>query len=421
MTIAEFWRSEYAAFVVALGVGLLIGVERERRKRDLSAGVAGGVRTHAIVALIGALTRQFAGLEMLAVGAAFIGGLVCLAYWRDRSPDLGITSEVTLFATYLLGALAVGAPQLAAAVGVVVALMLALRETLHRFVDRTLTDREVLDGLLLAGAALVVLPLMPDESVDIYGVVNPRTIWELTVLVLAINGFGYVALRALGAGRGLPLAGFFGGFVSSAATIGALGTQARRNAALFDAAVAGGLLSSIATVVQLGLVLEVVEPGMVMRLWETLAAMAVVAIGFSSWVVAKLSDGKPVDDAPMHGRAFEPGRALVFSMTVTALLWTAALLQARFGAGGALLGIAFGGFADAHSAAASAAALAAKGVLTDGAAAAGVMMAVLTNTVTKIVVAAVSGGRRYAIRLAGPLLTMAAAGAAAAWLTLQSQ
>ena len=80
----------------------------------------------------------------------------------------------------------------------------------------------------------------------------------------------------------------------------------------------------------------------------------------------------------------------------------------------------FGGFADAHSAAASAAALAAKGVLTDGAAAAGVMMAVLTNTVTKIVVAAVSGGRRYAIRLAGPLLTMAAAGAAAAWLTLQS-
>jgi len=110
----------------------------------------------------------------------------------------------------------------------------------------------------------------------------------------------------------------------------------------------------------------------------------------------------------------------VFSMTVTALLWTAALLQARFGAGGALLGIAFGGFADAHSAAASAAALAAKGVLTDGAAAAGVMMAVLTNTVTKIVVAAVSGGRRYAIRLAGPLLTMAAAGAAAAWLTLQS-
>ena len=95
-----------AGLLVALGIGLLIGLERERRKLDPSFGAAGGVRTHAVVALSGALAMQFTGLLLVAVGAAFIGALVVVAYWRDRSPDTGVTSEVTLFTTYLLGAYA---------------------------------------------------------------------------------------------------------------------------------------------------------------------------------------------------------------------------------------------------------------------------------------------------------------------------
>lgn len=417
--LTDFWSSELAGFVVALGVGLLIGVERERRKRESKIGVAGGVRTHAIVALAGALARQFTGIWILAIGAVFVGVLVLLVYARERTEDLGVTSEVTLFATYLLGALAVSEPQLAAGVGVVVALMLALRETLHRFVERTLTDREVLDAMLLAGAALVVLPLMPDEAVDRLGVVNPRVIWELTVLVLSLNGFGYVALRAFGPGRGLPIAGFFGGFVSSAATIGVLGTRAKSSPALFGVAVAGGLLSSVATVIQLGLVLSVVEPGMLQVLLPTLIAMAIVAVVASMLFMRRLDRHQDSAEGHLQGRAFEPGRALVFSVTVTALLWISAFLRDRYGAAGALVGIAFGGFADAHSATASAAALAAKGVLSEGPAAAAVMMAVLTNTATKIVVATVSGGWRYALTLAGPLLAMAAAGSAVAFVTLR--
>lgn len=417
--VGNFWSSDIAGFIVALGVGLLIGVERERRKRDSSVGVAGGVRTHAIVALAGALARQFDGLWILGIGATFVALLVLLAYARDRSQDLGVTSEVTLFATYLLGALAVGEPQMAAGVGVVVALMLALRETLHRFVDRTLTDREILDALLLAGAALVVLPLMPDEAVDSLGVVNPRVIWELTVLVLSLNGFGYIALRALGPGRGLPIAGFFGGFVSSAATIGVLGARARAASSLFGAAVAGGLLSSVATVVQLGLVLSVVEHGMLQVLLPTLISMALVAVVASLLFMRRLDHTSDAQDGHLQGRAFEPGRALVFSITVTALLWLSAYLRDRYGAPGALAGIAFGGFADAHSATASAAALAAKGVLSEAAAAAAVMMAVVTNTVTKLAVAVASGGLRYALMLAGPLLAMAAVGSVIAYLTLR--
>lgn len=218
-------------FIVALAVGMLIGIERERRKRDPSVGSAGGLRTHVIAALAGAIAVQFPGVAVLVAGAVFVGALMLAAYWRSRSADPGLTSEITLFTTYLLGAMAPRLPELAAAIGVVIALLLALRSFLHAIVSRALSDREVLDLLLLAAAALVIWPLMPDRSIDRYGVINPQTLWELTLLVLMLNAVGYVALRRFGPTRGLPLAGFFGRLCRILAA--AHGTAARSRVANF--------------------------------------------------------------------------------------------------------------------------------------------------------------------------------------------
>ena len=394
---------------VALGIGLLIGLERERRKRDSAVGMAGGLRTHAVVALAGALAMQFPALLLVAAGAMFVGALVVVAYWRSRSVDPGITSEVTLFTTYLLGAYATVQPMLAAAIGVVVALTLLLREALHRFVSRTLTEREVLDMMLLAAAALVLLPLLPDRAVDGLGVVNPRRVGQLTLLVLAINGLGHIALRWLGPGRGLPLAGFFGGFVSSAATIGAMGLKVRAMPTHTRLITVAALCSSIATALQVLMVLAVVHPPLMVG-W-TLPALLMTAVAVASaWLLwregAEFTAGDGVAD---ESRAFQPLHALAFSATVTALTWVAAWLVQRFGEAGALFGIGLGGLADAHSAAASAGALAAEGVLALPAASLAILLALVANTATKLVVAATTGGLRYATLLAGPHLAMLAA------------
>ena len=394
---------------VALGIGLLIGLERERRKRDSAVGMAGGLRTHAVVALAGALAMQFPGLLLVAAGAMFVGALVVVAYWRSRSVDPGITSEVTLFTTYLLGAYATVQPMLAAAIGVVVALTLLLREALHRFVSRTLTEREVLDMMLLAAAALVLLPLLPDRAVDGLGVVNPRRVGQLTLLVLAINGLGHIALRWLGPGRGLPLAGFFGGFVSSAATIGAMGLKVRAMPTHTRLIAVAALCSSIATALQVLMVLAVVHPPLMVG-W-TLPALLMTAVAVASaWLLwrggTEFTAGDGVAD---ESRAFQPLHALAFSATVTALTWVAAWLVQRFGEAGALFGIGLGGLADAHSAAASAGALAAEGVLALPAASLAILLALVANTATKLVVAATTGGLRYATLLAGPHLAMLAA------------
>ena len=403
-----------AGLVVALGIGLLIGLERERRKADPAFGAAGGVRTHAVVSLAGALAMQFPGLFIVGIGALFVGGLVVASYLRDRSPDIGVTSEITLFTTYLLGAYATVQPALAAAIGVVVALTLVLREVLHRFVSRTLTQREVLDLLLLAAAVLVVLPLLPDRAVDPLGAINPRKIGQLTVLVLAINAMGHVALRVLGPGRGLPLAGLFGGFVSSAATIGSMGAKARLEPRLLDAAAAAALCSSVATSVQVVLVLSVANPALVAG-WLLPAGVMAAIPALAAWRLIRRGDGAAAQDAAAGGgsRAFQPMHAVVFSVTVTALTALAVWLALRWGSTGALIGIAVGGFADAHSSTASAGVLAARGTMSEAGALLAIVLALGANTATKLVVAYSTGGAAYLSRLLWPHLAALAVAALA--------
>jgi uncharacterized membrane protein (DUF4010 family) len=406
-TMDPWWQGPLAGFVVALGVGLLIGVERERRKEDAAVGTPGGIRTHALVGLAGAAAAQFGSPALVVAGALVVGALAVVSYLRSSLADPGITSEVALLVTFLVGALAIQAPQLAAALGVLTALLLASRSALHDFARRSLTDREVLDAMLLAGAALVVLPLMPDRAVDPLGVINPHLIWRLTVLVLVLNAFGYVALRALGPNRGLPLAGLFGGFVSSTATIGAMGARASAQPSLGTAAAVAATLSSVATVLQMSLVLALVAPALLANLAPGLLAMGAAALGSGALGLQRLRR-EPVQDGATgpDGRAFQPRQALAFSATVTTLLLLAAWLERRYGATGALTGVALGGFADTHSAAASAAALQANGAIGTAEAALGVRLAMTANTVSKLVVAWASGGARYLRAVAPPLLLM---------------
>ena len=403
--------SPISGFIVALAVGLLIGAERERRRRDPSVGMAGGLRTHVVTALAGALAVQFEGVAVVVVGALVVGALVVLAYWRDRSADPGLTSEITLFATYLLGAIAPQVPVLAAAIGAVMALLLALRGSLHRFVRNTLSDHEVLDVLLLAAAVLVVLPLLPDRAIDRFGVINPRTIWMLTLLVLLINAAGYLALRTLGPRRGLPLAGFFGGFVSSTATIGALGGRARREPSMLRLAVAAALLSSVATPLQLLLLLAVLDHELLLRWMLPALLMATVAAIAGAWLLWRSGGSSDRVDESFRGRAFQPLEAILFSIIVTTITWCAAWLHAQFSEAGALWGIALGGLADAHSAIASAGSLRRTGELAGPTAVLAVLAALATNTAMKLLVAAIAGGHRYALALMPGLLAMLVAAA----------
>lgn len=397
----------------ALGIGLLIGIERERRKGEGPARAAAGLRTFTLTSLLGALAMLLGGGATLAVLAAVVGVLAIVSYRRSREDDPGLTTEIALVLTFMLGALAMHDARLAIGIGVLVAIALAARSQLHRFVVRVLSEQEVHDGLLLAAAALVILPLVPDRTVDPLGAINPRTLWTLAVLMMAINACGHIALRAAGPALGLTFAGFASGFVSSTATIAAMGAEARRDPALRAGAVSGAVLSSLATVVYLAVLLAATSPAVLRAMALPLLAAGVAAAAYGLLIAlrsVRTRDG----DTPPPGRPFNPRLAMLFAATMGVLLLITAFLTDRYGASGAGLAAALAGFADAHSAAAAVASLQAGGRITAEQAVLPILAGFTTNASSKLIVAVTTGDRAFALQVVpGVLLSVGAA-----WLTL---
>jgi uncharacterized membrane protein (DUF4010 family) len=394
---------------IALGIGLLIGIERERRKGRGAIRAEAGMRTFAAVALLGAVTVLLGGELLLAVAICGVAILAAIGYHRGQQQDPGMTTEIALILTLLLGALAMHEPPLAAALGAGVAILLAARSRLHHFARRVLTEREFNDALVLAAATLVVLPLIPDRHIGPLEAINPHTTWAIVVLMLGIGAAGHIALRALGPRFGLSIAGFASGFVSSAATIGSMGTRARSNPALLRAATSGAVLSTVSTIVQMAAVLAATSLETLRALALPLACAGAAAVAYGMLFMFRNLQ-EPGDTEHDPGRAFSFTTALLFALTITAVVFASAAIVAWLGAGGLVAAAAVTGLADAHSTAISVGSLVAAGKISVAESTLPILLGLTTNTVTKIVIALLNGGGRFAAQvIPGLLLTIGAA------------
>jgi len=386
------------AIVVALGIGLLVGLERERRKGEGPGRSPAGLRTFAAASLAGAISVLVGGKGLLTLVTAGIMVLTAIAYLRSRSDDPGLTSETALILTVLLGGLATQRPVLAAGVAVILAILLASRAALHDFVRTVLSDNEVKDGLIFAAATLVVLPLLPDEPVGPFGALNPRAIWIIVILVMAIGAVGHVSVRLLGARGGLAISGFASGFVSSTATIGAMGARTRSAPELLGAATAGATLSTVATIVQLFAVLAATNLSTLQSLLVPLLCAGAAATIYGAIFTVKGLRETGAAEVQL-GRAFSLPSALLLALTLSGVLLLSASLREAFGEIGLVVSAAIAGLVDTHSPAVAAATLAASGKINSADAVAPVLAALSTNTLSKIVVGWISGGRSFALRL----------------------
>lgn len=381
--------------IAALGGGLLVGVGREREKAQRPQHEPAGVRSFSVVALAGAVAMLLGPVALAVAGLAVVAMAVA-SYWHSVEHDPGVITELALLVTFLLGALAQGQPQLAAGLFVALAVVLQSKTTLHRFTRQVLSEQELNDALLLAASALIVLPLLPDRTIDPWYVINPRKLWLFVVLVMGINALGYIALRTLGSGRGLVLAGLIGGFVSSAATIAGMGQRAAADPRLLPGCIAAGLLSCIATVVQLVAILLAVAPALLQRLLLPLAAAGVAAVAVAGWFVWRGRRQAGADGQSLQGRPFAPGQALFFAAIIAAALLLATALRHFFGEGGVLAAAAAAGLADVHAAAISLGQLVGSGSVPTHEAAWALAVAFTTNSLVKCIGAG-TGGRAYAV------------------------
>lgn len=289
--------------------------------------------------------------------------------------------------------------------------------SLHHFVRSVLTEQELRDIIVFSAIALIVLPLSPDRFLGPFDAINPQALAKLVVLVMAISAVAYVAMRSLGPRYGLPLAGFASGFVSSTATIYSMGVRAARHETIMGAAVSGAVLSSIATIIQMTVVIALIQPVLLSMMAIPLASGGLVA--FLYGLIYFIKGNRAVEDKQetRTDRAFDMKTAVGFAVLVSLVLIGSAALNAWLGSRGMLLGAAVSGLADAHATAASAASLAAAGKITNNEAVAPILVGLTTNTLMKAVVAFNSGGARYAARIVPGLALMISAVWFGFWLT----
>jgi uncharacterized membrane protein (DUF4010 family) len=392
-------------FGIALFIGALVGVEREKRK-EREVGGLGGLRTFILVALAGGMAA-FLG-RALGSGWIFFAGLLALglllaaAHHAEVTIDrtaVGATTEVAAVVVYLLGGAAIlGHVQVAVALAIATSAVLALKQTLHDAVGRVDLD-DFIAGLKLLFASFIVLPLLPNEPVDPLGALNPYKLWLLVVLISALSLSGYVAIRWLGQKRGTAIMGLAGGLVSSTAVTLAFARRSREEPGGERALAIGVLLAWTIMFGRVVAAVAVVSPAVVPSLAPPMALMGAVA-GLTALLAARGGEQDKGSDSPevKVKNPFSLISAAKFGAFFAAILMIVALARRYLDDSALLVVSAIAGATDVDAIALSLARLV-PAEITPELAARGIVFASISNTVVKAGIVAVLGSRAYARRI----------------------
>jgi uncharacterized membrane protein (DUF4010 family) len=407
----------FVRLAVALALGLLIGVERGWKTRDLEPGQrVAGVRTFAVVGLLGGLSALLTLLTAPAtLAAALVGAglLLGLNHWYtlSRGQDIGSTTVVAALATFALGALA-GFGQLAvsAAGAVVLTALLGVKRQLHALVAR-IEARELAAAVELLAISVVVLPVLPDRAFGPFDALNPYRIWWMVVLIAALSSLGYLTIKLAGPRRGVLLTGLMGGLASSTVTSINLARLAKGGEPQLQPLLAAGAVAAVATMYPRVLVIvAAVAPALLAELALPLGLATLAALVSVAWRARQTG---PVDDpqALQPRNPFELTMALQFAAILTLVMLAARALRAWAGDAGLFALAAVSGLSDVDAIVLSLGTMLHDGETAARTATQGVLLAVLANTAVKPALIAAVGAPRMALHTLPPLIAAAAAAA----------
>jgi uncharacterized membrane protein (DUF4010 family) len=404
---------------LALGIGFLVGVEREWKHRETPEGRrAAGLRTHAIIGLTGgiaaAMLPAIGALGFAALTLALGGALVAFKYRESvLDDDISVTGTIAALLVFALGAYSVvGNVTIAAAAGVALAGLLAFKESLHEWVDK-LTWKELRSALLILAATAIALPLLPDRTIDIWEAINPRELWLLTILVAGASFAGYVAVRLLGSDVGILAGAAAGALVSSTVVTAELGRRVKKGETHAMVGGAGAALAAAISVGRVIVLLAITAAPVVPEAGPALAAAAVMFAG-SAFAMRYFDKEETKGDGSETLRSpLDLASVAQFAIFLGAVIIVGRIIADEFGQAGLLPFAATAGLADVDAVTLAAGSLV-RGGLDAGIAAHAVMIAVLMNTLAKGGIAVVTGGWRYASLYFAAALAATVA-AAAVW------
>lgn len=407
-------------FAAALGLGVLLGLERERTKGP--EGSFAGVRTFGLMALTGAVAGyvdQALGLPLLALAMfASVAALVVVSYVvTARRGDVGGTSEVSAVLALAIGLLCQrGQVGMAAALAVASTLVLVLKDWLHRLASRV-ESADVEATLKFAIITLIVLPLVPDRGLGPppLDAVNPRHVWLMVVLISGLNFASYILVKVVGTEHGITLGGVLGGLVSSTALTLGFSQRSRQPEAVGRSLALGILIAwGIMFFRIIGLV------ALVNREMARLLVVPLTIMGGASLVACLvLWHGRPApgrEKVSGGENPFELGQAIQFGLLYGVVTFVAKAAARSFGDAGIYLASGLAGLTDVDAIALSMASMTADGSAAFPVGARAVVIAVLANTAVKAGIAATVGSPTLRRAVLPASLGVLAAGALATML-----
>jgi uncharacterized membrane protein (DUF4010 family) len=406
-------------FAAALGLGVLLGLERERVKTE---GGFAGVRTFGLLALSGGVAA-YLGPELaepwlaLAVFAA-VAGLVIISYAVSaQRGQMGVTTEISALLAFLLGFLCVrGHVTTAAWLAVASGGVLALKAWLHRLAERIETA-DVEATLKFAIVSVIILPLVPDQN---FGpppldVINPYKIWLMVVLISGLNFASYVLVKVVSAEHGIGLTGLLGGLVSSTAVTLGFAQRSRLEPQQSPALALGILVAWTVMFFRVVVLVAAVDRGLALEIALAMSAFGLVSLAIC-WLLRRRQRTAETAKASAGENPFELGEAIRFGLLFGVITFVAKAAQVYLGDSGLYLAGAIAGLTDVDAIALSMAQLAGADAANAEAAGRTIVIAVASNTLVKTGMAAFLGApglRRIMLPSAAAILI---AGVAVAWL-----
>lgn len=399
----------FTALAIALGLGLLVGLQRERADSALA-----GFRTFPLITMLGCVCAMLAdsfggwilGAGLLSIAAATgVGNL--LRRPADLSP--GITTEVAALLMFVVGALLWVMPlQVGTVIGVGCAVLLHMKESMHTFAGR-FDEKDMRGIMLFCAITFVVLPVLPDRTFGPLNVLNPRNIWWMVVLVVGISLAGYVALKLVGGRVGAVIGGLIGGLISSTATTVSFSRRAAERPEALASALLAIILASCVVYARVLLEVGVVAQEHLLVIAPPILTMGASGVGVS--IVVWLRTRRSAGELPKPENPTQLKSALLFAALYALVLLAVGFADRLVGAAGIYVVAGLSGLTDMDAITLSTGRMASRGLIPPETAWRAIVTATMCNLLFKFGICAVLGGRAMLAPAAAALGTSFLTGA----------
>lgn len=408
----------------ALALAGLIGAERElmeidRKKKKHEKKSFGGIRTHMLLALLGSISVIFAqatNAPLLLTTFILIGAIFCIHYSYKlfvlKSP--GLTSTITGLLTFFLGVLcAIGEGTIAVMIGILITALLVSKRYVYTVLEK-IDRKELYNTLKFAVILFVVLPLLPTEAIDPWGVINLREIWYVVVLISGISYVGYVASKIVGTKKGILLSGILGGLASSTAVTSSMAAQSKQHTSIVNPFVVATVVASSMMFFRVLFWVYSFNAQLVYTLLIPILSMGItsaIVVGFLMLTKHKhTKESTPDPESPTLESPFQILPALKFGFFFVFVTALSTIAMRYLGEGGTYLVSLISGFADVDAITVSLSNQTLSGSIAPGIAAKGIIIAMMTNTLVKLVLAKLFGGKAFGNKVMISFLIILGAG-----------